>query len=86
MLHRHNFTPNVPDSTHKNKASSEQIEELQKSLKRWISCVKRDGFELYIQNEAILMHDYVPKRGPWSPVGQKILRVYFGDHQRVLLQ
>ena len=28
ILHRHNFTPKVPDSTHKNKASSEQIEEL----------------------------------------------------------
>ena len=82
ILRRHNFTPKVPDSTHKNKASSEQIEEWQKSLKRWISCVKRDGFELYVQDETILMHDYVTKRGPWSPVGQKILRVYFGDHQR----
>ncbi len=82
ILRRRNFTPKVPDSTHKNKASSEQIEEWQKSLKRWISCVKRDGFELYVQDESILMHDYVTKRGPWSPVGQKILRVYFGDHQR----
>ena len=48
MLHRHNFTPKVPDSTHKNKATNEEIEEWQKSLKRWISCVKRDGFELYM--------------------------------------
>ena len=82
ILRRHNFTPKVPDSTHKNKASNERIEEWQKSLKWWISCVKRDGFELYVQDETILFHDYVTKLGPWSPVGQKILRVYFGDHQR----
>ena len=82
ILHRHNFTPKVPDATHKNKATNEEVEEWQKSLKRWISCVKRDGFELYVMDETILLHDYVPKRGPWSPKGQKVLRTYFGDHQR----
>ena len=82
MLHRHNFTPKVPDSTHKNKATNEEIEEWQKSLKRWISCVKRDGFELYVQDETMLLQDHVPKRGPWSPRGQRVFQVYFGDHQR----
>ena len=82
ILHRHNFTPKVPDATHKNKATNEEVEEWQKSLKRWISCVKRDNFELHVIDETILLHDYVPKRGPWSPKGQKILRTYFGDHQR----
>ena len=48
MLHRHNFISKVPDFTHKNKATNEEIEEWQKSLKRWISCVKRDDFELYV--------------------------------------
>ena len=79
ILHRHNFTPKVPDATHKNKATNEEVEEWQKSLKRWISCVKRDGFELYVMDETILLHDYVPKRGPWSPKGQKVLRTYFGE-------
>ena len=69
MLHRHNFTPKVPDSTHKNKATNEEIEEWQKSLKQWISYVKRDSFELYIQNETMLLQDHVPKRCPWSPGG-----------------
>ena len=82
ILHRHNFTPKVPDSTHKNKATNEEVEEWQKSLKRWISCVKRDNFEMYMMDETILLHDYVPKRGPWSPIGQKVLQTYFGDHQR----
>ena len=82
ILHRHNFTPKVPDATHKNKATNEEVEEWQKSLKRWISCVKRDDFELHVIDETILLHDYVPKRGPWSPKGQKVLRTYFGDHQR----
>ena len=82
ILHRHNFTPKVPDATHKNKATNEEVEEWQKSLKRWISCVKRDNFELHVIDETILLHDYVPKRGPWSPKGQKVLRTYFGDHQR----
>ncbi len=59
MLHRHNFTPKVPDSTHKNKATNEEIEEWQKSLKRWISCVKRDGFELYIQDETMLLQERI---------------------------
>ena len=82
MLHRHNFTPKVPDSTHKNKATNKEIEEWQKSMERWISCVKRDGFELYIQDETMRLQDHVPKRGPWSPRGQRILKIYFGDRQR----
>ena len=82
MLRSHNFTPKVPDSTHKNKASNEEIEEWQKALKWWLSCVKRDGFEMYVMDETILLQDYVPKRGPWSPRGQKVLQIYFGDHQR----
>ena len=82
MLRRHNFTPKVQDSTHKNKATNEEIEEWQKALKWWLSCVKRDDFEMYVIDETILLQDYVPKCGPWSPKGQKVLQTYFGDHQR----
>ena len=82
ILHRHNFTPKVPDFTHKNKATNKEVKRWQKYLKRWISCVKWDDFELYVMDETILLHDYVPKRGPWSRRGQKILQIYFGDHQR----
>ena len=57
MLHRHNFTPKVPDSAHKNKATDEEIKEWQKPLKRWISCAKRDSFELYMQDETMLLQD-----------------------------
>ena len=71
-----------PDSTHKNKATNEEIEEWQEALKRWILCVKRDGFELYVQDETMLLQDQVPKRGPWSPRGQKVFQIYFGDHRR----
>ena len=69
-------------STHKNKATNEAMEEWQKSLKRWISCAKRDGFEMYIQNETMLLQNHVPKLGPRSPRGQRIFQVYFGDHRR----
>ena len=82
MLYGHNFTPKVPDSAHKNKAISEEIEEWQKPLKRWISCAKRDSFELYMQDETMLLQDCTLKRGPWSPRGQRVLQVYFGDHKR----
>ena len=82
MLRRHNFTPKVPDFTHKNKATVREVKMWQESLKLWVSCVKRDDFELYVMDETILLQDYVPKRGPWSPKGQKILQIYFGDHQR----
>ena len=30
----------------------------------------------------MLLQDHVPKRGPWSPGGQKVFQIYFGDHQR----
>ena len=55
MLRIYNFTLKVPDSTHKNKASNEEIEEWQKTLKWWLSCVKRDGFEWYVMDETILL-------------------------------
>ena len=73
MLYRYNFTPKVPDSTHKNKATNKEIGGWQKSLKWWISCVKRNGFELYIQDETMPLQDHVPKRGPWLPRGQRVL-------------
>ena len=66
-----------PDSTHKNKATDKEIEEWQKSLKRWILCVKRDGFELYMQDGTTLLQDRVPKRGPWSPRGQSISDLFW---------
>ena len=72
MLRRHNFTPKMPDSAHKNKATDKEIEQWQKSLKRWISCVKRGGFELYMQDETILLQNHVPKRGPWSSRRQRV--------------
>ena len=74
-----------PDSIHKNKATNKEIEERQKSLKQWILCIKRDGFELYIQDETMLLQDHVPKRGLWSLRGQKVLQTYFGDHQRSVI-
>ena len=46
------------------------------------SCVKRDSFELFVGDETTLQQDYALKRGPWSPAGQKIHRVCFGDHQK----
>ena len=57
MLHSHNFTPKVPDSTHKNKATSEEIKEWQKSPKLCILCARRDSFELYMQDETMLLQD-----------------------------
>ena len=84
-MHRYNFAPKVPDSTHKNKATNEAIEEWQKSLKRRISCAKRDGFEIYAVDETMLLQNHVPKRGPWSPKGQKVLQIYFGDHQILVI-
>ena len=57
MLHSYNFTLKVPDSAHKNKAISEEIKEWQKPLKRWILCARRDGFELYMQDETMLLQD-----------------------------
>ncbi len=82
MLRRRSFTPKVPDAIHKRKATISEIEQWQKELKPWISCVKRDGFELFVQDEVWLEQDGKLKSGPWSPKGQKIHRVYFGDHQK----
>ena len=50
MLRSHNFTPKVPDSAHKSKATGKEMEQWQKSLKRQTLCVKRDGFEMYVMN------------------------------------
>ena len=72
MLCRHNFTSKMPDFAHKNKVTDKEIEQWQKSLKRWIPCVKRDGFELYMQDETILLHNHVPKRGPRPSGNQRV--------------
>ena len=47
-----------PDSTHKKKAFDEKIEERQKSPKRWILRAKRDGFEIYVADQTVSLHDY----------------------------
>ena len=68
MLRRPNFAPKMPDFTHKNKVTDKEIEQWQKSLKRGISCVKRDGFELYMQDETILLqnHEHMLTRFTYS--------------------
>ena len=70
MLHRHNLAPKMPNFTHKNKATAIEVKLWQKSLKRCVLCVKRDGFDLYVMDETILLHDYAPKHGPWPPKGR----------------
>ena len=79
ILHRHNFTPKVPDATHKNKATNEEVEKWQKSLKRWISCVKRDGFELYVIDETILLHDYSKARSMVTKGPESTADLFWGS-------
>ena len=83
ILRRNNFTPKVPDAIHKRKAAISEIEQWQKELKPWISCVKRDGFELFVQDETYLKQDGKLKSDPWSPKGQKIRHTYFGSMSTV---
>ena len=33
----------------------------------------------------MLLLNHVPKIGPWSPRGQRIFQVYFGDHQILVI-
>ena len=35
-----------------------------------------------MQDETMLLQNHVPKRGPWSPRGQRVFQVYFGDLRR----
>ena len=53
-----------------------------KSLEMVAFVRKTSGFEMYVMDETILLQDHVPKRGPWSSRGQKVLQVYCGDHWR----
>ena len=69
---RCNYTPKVPDTAHQRKATIAEIVKWEKHVKPWISCLKSDGFELYIQDETIVKRDDKPKRGSWSLIGQKI--------------
>ena len=55
MLRRRSFTPKVPDAIHKRIGN--HFRDRTMELKPWISCVKRDGFELFVQDEVWLEQD-----------------------------
>ena len=80
--HHINYTCKTMEPLHSNMQSIEDVLKWQHDMKKWFSCVKRDGFEMYVQDETMLLQDHVPKRGPWSPGGQKVFQIYFGDHRR----
>ena len=75
--HHINYTCKTMEPLHSNMQSIEDVLEWQHDMKKWFSCVKRDGFEMYVQDETMLLQDHVPKRGPWSPGGQKVFQILF---------
>ena len=85
ILHERDYSPKVPMQSYVNKAPIDEVIEWQKYMKDRISCLRRDGFQLWVADQTTIILDFVSKRGPWSPVGQRVYVPYHGTHQRVMV-
>lgn len=84
-LHQLDWTPKVPMPVYFRRDSVEDVIRWQRGIKYWISCLSRDGFLLYVMDEANVVLDHVNKRGPWSPRGERVYTPYYGNHRRIVV-
>ena len=84
-LRERGYSPKVPMQSYANKAPIDEVIEWQKYMKGRISCLRRAGFRLWVADQTTIILDYVSKRGPWSPVGQRVYVPYHGTHQRIMV-
>ena len=85
FLHRYNYSPKVPMQSYVNRASISEVIKWQKYMEWRISCLAKEGFRLWVADQTTIILDFISKRGPWSPVGQRVYVPYHGTHQRVVV-
>ena len=82
-MHAHGLSPKAPERVHTNKAGKRAVQNWQYRLNRRISCLKRDGFALVMEDESFFIHDMIVGRKYWSPVSSPIGIPYTGSHKRI---
>ena len=79
------YSRKTPEPIHIRKDKVGEVIRWQRHMKPWISGVERAKFLLMVADQTIVAHDYYKRRGPWSPVGQRIHAPYFGSHQNTVV-
>ena len=84
-LNKMKWTRKVPMPVYFRRAMIEAVIAWQRSTKRWISRLRKDGFLMYVADQSNLTLDYDNKRGPWSPQGQRVYSRYDGKHDKIVV-
>ena len=80
-----NWSPKTPMPAYFRRDSVEAVIAWQRMMGRWISCLERDGFLLYVIDQTTMRLDYDNKRGPWSPKGERVYMPYYGQHRKLMV-
>ena len=84
MLRKAGWSPKVPMPVHFRRAPVE-VRKWQAGMKRWYSCLVRDGFTFYVMDQVNVLLDYVRRRGPWTRVGERAYLTYHGAHSMAVV-
>ena len=85
ILRARQYSPKVPMPVYVNRAPISEVKAWQEETEYWVSCLKKDRFMLYVMDQTTVILDHVDKRGPWSPVGERVYTAYHGKHHRVMV-
>lgn len=79
------LSPKVARLVHVNRASRRAVAAWQGRLKKRLARLRRRGFTVLVQDEAIFVHDAVAGVKYWSPVGVRVEAEYTGSHDRAVV-
>jgi len=78
------MSPKVPELVHTSRPDTETIRRWQRSTKRQISRLKRQGFATVILDESIFVDSPTVGRKYWSGIGEPITVPYRGSRRRTV--
>ena len=85
MLRKAGWSPKAPVPVHFRRAPAGEVLEWQAGVKRWYSCLARDGFTFYVMDQANVLPGYVRRRGPWTHVAERAYMTYHGNHSMAVV-
>jgi len=79
------LSPKVARLVHADRAGRRAVAAWQGRLKKRLARLRRRGFTVLVQDEAIFVHDAVAGARYWSPVGVRVETEYTGSHDRAVV-
>ena len=83
IMRAHGLSPKAPERIHVSRTGKKAVQNWQYRFNKLVSCLKRGGFALVMEDEPFFIHDMIVGRKYWFQVGSPIGIPYTGSHKRI---